>query len=193
MRWIETNYNGETKRVPLARQPISVGRSADCDLSFPTDKQISRIHAIIEPRPNGWFVVDQKSTNGSLVNGQRVTVPFPIKEDDVIQIGDQRLRVCSGVDLVVPESFVTRFPGYPHYYIILKVHPSASSEEIQNAYDQLSAIFDPNLHPNRELIKVCREEIEEAFAMLSDPEKRQQYDKILPASCFVVDEALESK
>jgi pSer/pThr/pTyr-binding forkhead associated (FHA) protein len=99
MKWIETSYDGELKRVALADRPVKVGRSAECDFSFPDDKQVSRFHAVLEERPNGWFVVDNKSTNGSYVNGQRVTVPFPIKDGDVIEIGDQRLRVCSGIDL----------------------------------------------------------------------------------------------
>lgn len=96
-RWLETNYEGNILKVTMEDQSIRVGRTSDCDFAFPADKQVSRLHAIFEPRPNGWFVVDNKSTNGSYVNGQRVTVPFPIKEGDVIEIGDQRLRVCSGL------------------------------------------------------------------------------------------------
>jgi pSer/pThr/pTyr-binding forkhead associated (FHA) protein len=99
MLWIETTYEGHPKRAELAGEPVRIGRSADCDLSFPGDKQMSRMHATFESRPNGWFVIDNKSTNGSYVNGQRVTVPFPIKEGDIIEVGDQRLRVCQGIEL----------------------------------------------------------------------------------------------
>lgn len=189
MRWIEAKSGDEVLRVPMARLPISVGRSADCDFSFPNDKQVSRVHAVLEPRTNGWFVVDNKSTNGSYVNGQRVTVPFPIKDGDMIEIGGQTLRVCTGLHMIVPENYARKYAGYPHYYIILKVHPSADMATILRAYGELRTIFDPKLHPDNSKVKECLAEVEEAFGILGDLQKRKEYDAILPPDCF----ALESE
>ncbi|HXB56370.1 MAG TPA: FHA domain-containing protein [Vicinamibacteria bacterium] len=48
-----------------------VGREATCDVVV-EDKSVSRKHAVIEHRGEGWTVVDQGSANGTFVNGQKV-------------------------------------------------------------------------------------------------------------------------
>jgi hypothetical protein len=180
MNWIEGFVDGSKKFVPLASDPVTIGRSKDCDFSFPEDKQVSRFHAMIELRERGWYVVDQKSTNGSYVNEQRVTVPFPIKVGDVVRVGEQRLRVRDEIELPAPENFVSAYPGYPHYYILLKVPRTASRDEIDLAYVELKKIFDPALHPGIERIHTCAKEVEEAYAVLADPARRVLYDASLP-------------
>jgi len=179
MRWIECKTGGVTKRVLMVKDPIGIGRAATCEFSFPDDREVSRIHAIIEQRGEHWFVVDQKSTNGSYVNSQRVTVPFPLKEDDVIEIGEQRLHVKSGLDFTVKDSVDTTHAGCPHLYVILKVNRNSSLEEIDRAYSALAKIFDPNLHPGDEMALRLTKELEEAYRTLSDPDRRAAYDATL--------------
>ena len=48
-----------------------VGREASCDVVV-EDRSVSRKHAVIEHRGEGWTVVDQGSANGTFVNGQKV-------------------------------------------------------------------------------------------------------------------------
>lgn len=64
------------------------------------------------------------------------------------------------------------------YYQILGVPRNASQEEIKKAYRKLAMQYHPDRNPGRE--KWANEkfkEINEAFAVLGDPEKRRQYDQ----------------
>lgn len=64
------------------------------------------------------------------------------------------------------------------YYRILGVPRNASEEEIKKAYRKLAMQYHPDRNPGRE--KWANEkfkEINEAYAVLGDPEKRKQYDQ----------------
>ena len=52
--------NERTLEVPVLRSPLVVGRAMDCDLVL-SDELVSRRHASIEQRPDGWYVKDQES------------------------------------------------------------------------------------------------------------------------------------
>ena len=65
-----------------------------------------------------------------------------------------------------------------NYYQILGVPRNASDEEIKKAYRKLAMQYHPDRNPGKE--KWANEkfkEINEAFAILGDPEKRRQYDQ----------------
>ncbi|MDR3692202.1 MAG: FHA domain-containing protein [Fimbriimonas sp.] len=176
MKWIECKVGDEVKRLLMVKDPIGIGRSANCEFSFPHDREVSRLHAIIELRGEHWYLADQKSTNGSLVNGQRVTVPFPLKDGDVIQIGEQRLHVKSGLYLGNQDASSAKHIGYPHHYIVLKVPMEALQEDIDSAYGSLRAIFDPTLHPGNPFVEPLLAELEESYEILRHPESRSEYD-----------------
>src|SRR6187402_1993434 len=64
--------------VPTSGPPFEVtkdsaliGREPSCDISI-TDGSISRRHAKIEKRGDGWAVVDQASANGTFIDSQKV-------------------------------------------------------------------------------------------------------------------------
>jgi pSer/pThr/pTyr-binding forkhead associated (FHA) protein len=69
---------------------IVFGRDASCEVVI-TNKDVSRRHAEIMPTPQGYVIVDS-STNGSLVNGQRVHGQVVLSRADVISIGDNEFR-----------------------------------------------------------------------------------------------------
>ena len=179
MNWIECKVDGEVKRVLMVKDPIGIGRSASCEFSFPNDKEVSRLHAVIELRGKHWYLLDQRSTNGSFVNSQRVTVPFPLKEGDLIEIGDQRLHVRSGLYLGTEDITEVKHIGSPNHYRTMKIDARANAVEVQEAYELLSAIYDADLHPGNRMIAVLREELETAFAILGDPELRTSYNASL--------------
>jgi len=71
---------------------ISIGREQDNDLRL-DDQKLSRHHAVIEAAGKGWQVRDLGSTNGTGVNGQRISAPLLLKVGDVIELGDARLTL----------------------------------------------------------------------------------------------------
>jgi curved DNA-binding protein len=62
------------------------------------------------------------------------------------------------------------------YYNILGVNKNASNEELKRAYRKLAMKYHPDRNPNRKEAEERFKEINEAYAVLSDKEKRKQYD-----------------
>ena len=63
------------------------------------------------------------------------------------------------------------------YYKVLGVEPSATPQDIKNAYRKLARKFHPDLNPNDKDAKKKFQEINEANEVLSDPEKRKKFDQ----------------
>jgi hypothetical protein len=63
----------------------------------------------------------------------------------------------------------------PYYYRVLGVSKNATPEEIKEAYRKLSKIFHPDVSADPEREKKFKE-IQKAFEVLSDPDKRARYD-----------------
>ncbi len=62
------------------------------------------------------------------------------------------------------------------YYKILGVEKSASGDDIKKAYRKLALKHHPDKNPNNKQAEERFKKISEAYAVLSDPEKRKQYD-----------------
>ena len=65
---------------------------------------------------------------------------------------------------------------YRDYYEILGVSKDASEKEIKSAYRKLAKKYHPDLNPNDEKAQEKFKEINEAYEVLSDAEKKKKYD-----------------
>lgn len=67
---------------------LTIGRGGNCNLLFdPTaENMVSTKHAYIETKPDGFYLVDTKSTNGTFVNGNSVQIT-KLNSGDTIQFG----------------------------------------------------------------------------------------------------------
>ncbi len=63
------------------------------------------------------------------------------------------------------------------YYQVLEIPKSATEADIKKSYRKLARKYHPDLNPNDESAKKKFQQINEANEVLSDPEKRKQYDK----------------
>ena len=68
---------------------LTLGRREDCDLCLPFDTQISRLHARLLRRPDGWYVEDGGSRNGTFIESQAKAIdgPVQIKPGMLFRIG----------------------------------------------------------------------------------------------------------
>lgn len=84
-----------TTKVPLTGEQLTVGRSAGNDLVL-ADPEVSRRHIRVLRRADGYAVEDTGSTNGTFVNGQRISHLTLLQDGDAIELGDTiRLRFMS--------------------------------------------------------------------------------------------------
>jgi pSer/pThr/pTyr-binding forkhead associated (FHA) protein len=89
-RYIEIQGPDQTLLIPLAGGAMHIGRGLAADLRL-EDNSVSRRHAILVPRPSGARILDDRSANGTLVNGRRVQ-QADLRDGDVIVLGRVVLR-----------------------------------------------------------------------------------------------------
>ncbi len=76
----------------LNSHPLTIGRGATNDVSLREDEYSSTRHARLEPRRDGVWIEDIGSTNGTFVNGIRLTRERRLVPGDVVRIGETDLR-----------------------------------------------------------------------------------------------------
>jgi len=72
--------------------PLTVGRGAENDVRIDGDDFVSGSHAKFSPRADGIWVEDAGSTNGTYLNGIRLTRARKLAPGDVVRIGETDLR-----------------------------------------------------------------------------------------------------
>jgi hypothetical protein len=76
----------------LDASALSIGRAANNDVVIDDDEYASTRHARVEPRRDGVYLEDVGSTNGTYVNGVRLTREQRLAPGDLIRIGETDLR-----------------------------------------------------------------------------------------------------
>ena len=77
---------------PLSEGETSIGREASNGLALVTQTTVSRRHAVITRDGDAVSIRDAGSSNGTYVNGARISSETPLKPGDEIQLGEARLR-----------------------------------------------------------------------------------------------------
>jgi pSer/pThr/pTyr-binding forkhead associated (FHA) protein len=103
----------EARTVPLTGDEVLIGRRSETDGILPQidlgspvpDPGVSRRHAVLRRQPDGgWAVIDQGSTNGTLVNDAATPVrpgqPAPLRDGDHVHVGAwTRITLRRGSDV----------------------------------------------------------------------------------------------
>jgi FHA domain-containing protein len=82
----------EGDEVTLDSSPITIGRGVTNDVPLHGDEYASTRHVRVEPRRDGVWVEDIGSTNGTFVNGIRLTRDRKLTPGDVLRVGETDLR-----------------------------------------------------------------------------------------------------
>lgn len=72
--------------------PVIVGRSPGADIVIAAS-YVSGRHAQFRLMGQNLFVEDLGSTNGTFVNGNRISAPAALKNNDIVSVGDVSIRV----------------------------------------------------------------------------------------------------
>lgn len=88
-RWFLEGIQDDNKKwvVKIEHFPFSLGRDAKCDLTL-NSAVVSRIHSKITRHKDELFILDSKSTNGTILNGIKITEETRLRIGDIIDICD---------------------------------------------------------------------------------------------------------
>ena len=100
-----TEKGGAQRQLDFEGAEVEIGRLEDNDLCLPKSN-VSKHHARLVYKDDRYVILDQKSTNGTYVNGRRITSPMVVRKGDKIYIGDFILTLAqSGSEGVAAKEF----------------------------------------------------------------------------------------
>ncbi len=94
-RLVWERSDGQRTEFPLDGEAFEVGRGEQAVIRI-DEPLVSRCHARIERRGDGWVVSDLDSTNFTRVNGQRVRSECALADGDELSFGRARCRFVLG-------------------------------------------------------------------------------------------------
>lgn len=88
---------GPQKQLEFDKAEVTIGRVQGNDVVLPKGN-ISKRHSRIVLKDGKFIIIDMQSTNGTYVNGKKITTPQVIKATDKIYIGDFTLQLLARAD-----------------------------------------------------------------------------------------------
>ena len=85
------------KQYPMTCYEASVGRSKLCDIVF-TNSTVSRSHAVVALRKDGFYVFDTESKSGVYVNEKKIEKSEKLNDGDIIAFGTAIMKFYIGND-----------------------------------------------------------------------------------------------
>jgi pSer/pThr/pTyr-binding forkhead associated (FHA) protein len=89
-RLIYQTPGGEKKELRIGAKPVTVGRGTQVDLQV-ADDRVSRMHFGVSHKDGKYVLKDLRSTNGTLVNGQKTEGDYELKDGDTVKIGESTM------------------------------------------------------------------------------------------------------
>jgi pSer/pThr/pTyr-binding forkhead associated (FHA) protein len=104
---LRTDTGEVLQEYPLEKPETSIGRAPTSDILLSKDKLTSRRHATVSYENDNYVILDERSANGTFVNGQQLEekTPRTLQDGDHIGIGEHELvfqaykAASSGVDI----------------------------------------------------------------------------------------------
>jgi len=75
---------------------VRLGRAEGNEIRL-ADRRVSRHHAVLEHVGHGYLITDQGSSNGTYVNGMRISQPTALHSGDTITIGNTQFTILSEI------------------------------------------------------------------------------------------------
>jgi pilus assembly protein CpaF len=125
-----TEKEGPERRITFTEAEVTVGRVPGNDVVLPKGN-VSKRHSRIVFKDNRFIVVDLKSTNGTYVNGRKITSPLVVKEGDKIYVGDYILTLegAPALDALRPPSLLPTLGDGPSPLVRSLAEPLPASAE----------------------------------------------------------------
>ena len=78
----------ERKWIQINKSPWSVGRLEPVNLVI-NNRNISSLHAVVYEESGDWFIKDEMSTNGTFINGEKLTSKKMLKNGDIVHFAEK--------------------------------------------------------------------------------------------------------
>lgn len=85
----------DDSEIEIENWETSIGRSRSCDIALKKYGTVSRFHAVLALRKEGWFVFDTESKTGVYVNGEQIRRAARISDGDTVSFGNAVMRFQS--------------------------------------------------------------------------------------------------
>jgi hypothetical protein len=101
------------KIYPIIKNEVIIGRDPTTDILI-NDAEVSRHHAVVKLTPEGYTIEDLGSTNGTIINNQRLLGPHILHTSEIINLGEHISLVFEVVPEFDPDAtMVSRMPIPP--------------------------------------------------------------------------------
>lgn len=109
-----TEKDGPSTTTTFDKTEVLIGRVKGNDVVLPKTN-VSKRHSRIVVKDGKVILVDLKSTNGTFVNGRKITAPHMMQEGDKVFIGDFTIEVQEVAPAAGPSPVAMGHPGMPSF------------------------------------------------------------------------------
>lgn len=171
---------GDLTRTVIGKNPFSIGRGSGVDFRIPS-RNVSKMHADLVIGGDTVFVRDLGSSNGTFVNGVRITQATPVAEGDLLQLADMEFRLLKAMtDSAVQHTHMSDRPE--EGWLISRLHQVINEREFTMAFQPIVDVESGNIFAYEALVR-CRVPGLENPLKLFDAATRMGLEERISAMC----------